>query len=315
MNFQESMLELGTGERIAVREYHNNGPDVVLMHGAGLNLAMWDAVAERLTDDFHLVAFDFRGHGLSTSNSAFSFADDVASLGALIAAYRLHHPAVVGHSYGGRVALEYARTHAQCPLVVNVDGRGGQGRPDHYLTKTSVEVEAYWAPFEEAMLASLPTVDTGPRTWVDREIAEHRKDALGVGFPVEHGESMTERQYVPAEEGWRRTPSTDFLRGLLLQVWHQDIFVSYRLAQCPVAVVLATKDAGELNGEPSFRSDYLEALARAFPTLGSLLPTRRAFCVDASHMVPIEDPDGLASILRGILPRTASADVLDVTDQ
>jgi hypothetical protein len=151
-------------------------------------------------------------------------------------------------------------------------------------------------------LASLPTVDTGTRSWVEHEIAEQRTDAQDVGFPQLHGTAMVERQFQLVDGNWTRTPSTDFLRGLLVQVWHQDMFSSYREAACPVAVVLATTDDGPLDGQPSFRNDHLEALARTFPTLGDLLPARRGFTVAASHMMPIEDPDALADLLGRILP-------------
>ena len=54
-----------------------NFPPLVLWHGAGCTLRMWDTVLSHLKDSFFCVAFDVRGAGRSTSNvepsSQFSF--------------------------------------------------------------------------------------------------------------------------------------------------------------------------------------------------------------------------------------------------
>ncbi|MEZ0362563.1 SDR family oxidoreductase [Mycobacterium sp. pUA109] len=53
---------------IAVYEQGNpDGPTVVLLHGWPDSHHMWDAVVPLLTDRFHVVTVDNRGHGLSTN--------------------------------------------------------------------------------------------------------------------------------------------------------------------------------------------------------------------------------------------------------
>ena len=57
----------GGGVRLHVREWGNaDGPPVVFIHGWSQNHLCWDKQYESaLRDEFRLVAFDLRGHGMS----------------------------------------------------------------------------------------------------------------------------------------------------------------------------------------------------------------------------------------------------------
>lgn len=86
------------------------GDPVVLLHSSVADSGMWDAQWEPLTAGFDVVRMDFRGHGRTpyASEGPYSDAGDVASL---LAALDLGRVALVGSSYGGRVALELATEH------------------------------------------------------------------------------------------------------------------------------------------------------------------------------------------------------------
>ncbi len=71
----------------------------------------------RLADEFRLVAFDNRGHGLSCKpldaehyHDPTLWADDVA---AVIEQLQLDRPVLVGWSYGGFIICDYLRAHGQ----------------------------------------------------------------------------------------------------------------------------------------------------------------------------------------------------------
>jgi non-heme chloroperoxidase len=93
---------------------NKNGPDILLIHGFGQgSLAFRLQLLSDLADDFHLVAFDLRGHGLSGKPwqadlvaPSEAWAGDVA---AVIAATGLEKPVIVGWSYGGFVISDYVR--------------------------------------------------------------------------------------------------------------------------------------------------------------------------------------------------------------
>jgi pimeloyl-ACP methyl ester carboxylesterase len=95
------------GTSIAIRR-SGEGPGLVALHGVTIDHSAWDAVRPRLEYARTLLAVDRRGHGASEEGGAdYSLAQEVADLLAVLAL--LDEPVdVVGHSYGGLVALEAA---------------------------------------------------------------------------------------------------------------------------------------------------------------------------------------------------------------
>lgn len=93
------------------------GPDVVLVHAVTSNQAVWvftglaDAVA---ADGFRVTTYDLRGHGASgRPPGAYTSADMAADLRGLAAELCLAPALVVGHSFGGVVAMHAALLHPE----------------------------------------------------------------------------------------------------------------------------------------------------------------------------------------------------------
>jgi len=93
-----------------------SGPTVVLVHGLGAQLRNFNyALVERLAVNFRVVCLDRPGCGYSTrpptmSASLSGQADTIAKL---LTELRLEKPIVVGHSYGGTLALALALNHPE----------------------------------------------------------------------------------------------------------------------------------------------------------------------------------------------------------
>lgn len=87
-----------------------SGPDVVLVHGLASDLAFWYlGVMRLLSRSFRVTAFDLRGHGYSgTPASGYTSADLAGDLAALMDHLGIVHAHLVGHSFGGSVALHLA---------------------------------------------------------------------------------------------------------------------------------------------------------------------------------------------------------------
>jgi non-heme chloroperoxidase len=105
----------GGGLELAVYEAGTPGrPAIVFIHGFSQTARTWQPQLESaLADEFHLVAYDLRGHGgsgrpLDAGHYADGalWADDLA---AVIRAKNLQRPVVVGWSYGGYVISDYVR--------------------------------------------------------------------------------------------------------------------------------------------------------------------------------------------------------------
>lgn len=97
------------GTTIAYQRVGRGAPVVVLHGGLGSSQS-WRAVAERLADSFEFSLLDRRGRGSSDEGaSPHSLAREVEDARAVMSAAR-GPAAVLGHSYGGAVALELCRS-------------------------------------------------------------------------------------------------------------------------------------------------------------------------------------------------------------
>lgn len=100
------------GDNIFLRKA-GKGPPVLLLHGGACDSADWEETMLPLSDSYTLFAPDLLGYGSSERNQEAYFLSDFAdSVRGLIEALKLDTPlAIVGHSLGGRVALELALNH------------------------------------------------------------------------------------------------------------------------------------------------------------------------------------------------------------
>ena len=97
------------GTTIAFRRI-GHGPPVVVLHGALGTSLSWLAVAQRLADRFQFLLVDRRGRGGSDDGTAPHTLDKEVDDARAVLALAGPRTSVIGHSFGGAVALELART-------------------------------------------------------------------------------------------------------------------------------------------------------------------------------------------------------------
>ena len=109
----------GGGLKLHVREWgKSDAPSILFIHGWSQSHLCWVKQYESaLADEFRLVAFDLRGHGMSEAplepehyTDGMRWADDVA---AILDELRLERPVLVGWSYGAFVVADYVRAYGQ----------------------------------------------------------------------------------------------------------------------------------------------------------------------------------------------------------
>ncbi|MBC7795589.1 MAG: alpha/beta hydrolase [Pyrinomonadaceae bacterium] len=87
-------------------------PSLIFLHYFGGSARSWTEVIAQLEHDFHCIALDLRGFGLSNESNenaaSFTLEDYADNLENLIAALEINNFVVVGHSMGGKFALEFA---------------------------------------------------------------------------------------------------------------------------------------------------------------------------------------------------------------
>ncbi|MGZ4325975.1 MAG: alpha/beta fold hydrolase, partial [Solirubrobacteraceae bacterium] len=87
-------------------------PALVFVHGAACNRRFWSQQVPRFCAAHRVIAVDLRGHGESDAPSerytVRLFAEDLASTCTQLG---IERPAVIGHSLGGLVALDFASAY------------------------------------------------------------------------------------------------------------------------------------------------------------------------------------------------------------
>ena len=105
-----------------------DAPKIFMQHGWMDVAASFQFVVDCLQQDWHVIAHDWRGFGLTERASAdcYWFADYLGDLDALLAHYSPDEPVnLVGHSMGGNVATLYAGVRPErVAKLVNLEGFG-----------------------------------------------------------------------------------------------------------------------------------------------------------------------------------------------
>ena len=118
--------------RYHVREWGDPGaPMLFMLHGWMDVAASFQFLVDELKQDWHVIAPDWRGYGLSgwARQGCYWMPDYLADLDCLLDHYSAHEPVrLVGHSMGGNVATLYAGIlPKRVRALVNLEGLGLPG--------------------------------------------------------------------------------------------------------------------------------------------------------------------------------------------
>ena len=81
-------------------------PPLLMFHGIGLCAQVWNSAARDLAQDYHVMAFDLRGHGdTDKPGDGYNFQQLGSDVAAVVQALGLERPLAVGHSAGGMSLL------------------------------------------------------------------------------------------------------------------------------------------------------------------------------------------------------------------
>ncbi|MDO9172693.1 MAG: alpha/beta hydrolase [bacterium] len=89
------------------------GSDIVLIHGLGSDASIWEGVTPRLQLGFRVWSYEMPGHGRTPPIKDATIATVADHLGRFLAEEGIHTPVLVGHGFGGLVAMTYAFDHPQ----------------------------------------------------------------------------------------------------------------------------------------------------------------------------------------------------------
>ena len=84
------------------------GRAVILLHGLFGASDNWFHISQRLAEKFHVFAVDQRNHGQSPHSPEMDYSLMAADLGEFMTARGLETACVIGHSMGGKTAMQFA---------------------------------------------------------------------------------------------------------------------------------------------------------------------------------------------------------------
>lgn len=103
-----------------------SGPALLLIHGVGDNSKSWEPVLAKLAQRFTVIAPDLLGHGESDKPHAdYSLPAFANGMRDLLAVLGIDRVTVVGHSFGGGVAMQFAYQYPELVERVVLVSAGG----------------------------------------------------------------------------------------------------------------------------------------------------------------------------------------------
>ena len=289
MSFDAVDIELH-GHQMVYRRA-GNGPPVVLVHGMVNSSRHWEQVALRLADRYTVIAPDLIGHGDSAGpRGDYSLGAHASRIRDLLTAIGVERATLVGHSYGGGVAMQFFWQFPQRTNRMALISSGGLGPEVAPMLRSAA------LPGASALLA----VVANRRMVAALAGAGSRLRARGISAGV----------YLEAVSRATRPLSGPGARDAFLQTLRsvidgrgQRVAANDRLylldhAPTPTLIVWGGRD----NTIPLAhgRAAHLAISSSRFEVLD-----------DAAHFPHLEDPAGLAGALATFLDTTDAAPIPD----
>ncbi|MEV7558525.1 alpha/beta hydrolase [Streptomyces sp. NPDC089795] len=244
-------------------ERRGTGSPVVLLHGAGMDARLWDAVVPDLARDHDVIRYDARGLGRSSlPDRPF---DDVEDLRAVLDHFGLDRPALVGLSMGGETALDFVLAHPDRVASLALVGASVSG----HVWPSDPRSAAYATARRQGDAQALAALELS--IWAS------------MGRTAPGGEII---EAMVAENAANRVAGEPFLAHF------PDRDAASRLREVAVPVLVVHGD-----------QDHPEITTIADRLLADLPDARGVVVADADHYLPLRTPERLVEQLLAHLTR------------
>jgi pimeloyl-ACP methyl ester carboxylesterase len=268
------------GYEVAFRQ-GGAGPVLLLLHGIAGSSRTWVPVMRLLRDDYTVLAPDFLGHGRSAKPLGdYSLGNHASGMRDFLHLLGIERATVVGQSFGGGVAMQFAYQFPErCERLVLVDA-GGLGREVNWILR----------------LATLPG-------------AEYVMPVLFPGFVRAWGDTLAR---VLGDWGIRNEAAVEIWRSYrsLTETENRQAFVrTMRSVIDPGGQSVSARDRLYLAARmPTLivwgDRDHIIPIAHAYEAHDAIPNSRLEVMEGVGHFPHVEDPARFVDILRDFLRTT-----------
>jgi esterase len=140
-----------------------SGQPFIILHGLFGSSGNWRTIAKSLSEKYQVLTVDLRNHGKSPHDDLMDYQVMTNDLFEFISQQKLHNPIILGHSMGGKVAMQYV---LQNPTDVAA------------LIVVDIAPVTYQHGFEEILLGlkNLPVNELTSRKQADEILSESIKE-------------------------------------------------------------------------------------------------------------------------------------------
>ena len=94
------------------------GPPLIFLHGWGSDVHIFDNIASQINEDNTVYQIDLPGFGKSELKDAFTIGEYAEIIHLFCLKLGITKPIILGHSFGGRVAVQYAASYDIDKLIL-----------------------------------------------------------------------------------------------------------------------------------------------------------------------------------------------------
>ena len=184
---------------------HKDRQTILILHGLFGSKRNWQSIAHKLSEHFQVFTLDSRNHGESGHSGAMRYQDMADDVFQFITDHSLQQVSIVGHSMGGKVAMQMALEHPEIIkrlVIIDVAPVQYQHSFDNLIDSLNalpleqlsnrqeadelLESSIQPKSLRQFLLQNLRKLDTGFSWRMNLQAIQSCIDDL-MGFPTDHG--------------------------------------------------------------------------------------------------------------------------------
>lgn len=223
------------------------GYPIIILHGLFGTLDNWQTIAKKLAANYSVYIIDQRNHGRSPHDNVFNYAVMADDLQAFMESQWIYEAHIIGHSMGGKTAMQFALTYPDLVnqlVVVDIAPKayeGGHQAIFDALFSLDLSVIRNRKQADAALLEQVP--DFGVRQFLLKNLTNDKKGGYKwkMNLPVIYQNYKQILAAITSEETFDQP--TLFIRGGNSD-YIDDKDISQIKSFFPIAELATVKEAG-----------------------------------------------------------------------